>query len=1028
MSWPGTYHDEELITSGVEMAQESTRPYPVDELLSAVRLEIAAELRGDGKDNQKVPLSQGRRSSSIDGRYEYLFQCHKWQDDLDGKPVLVRLSRSTGDWAQAEAKRLPDGSVRLTTAVDLGHAPANVQIREDDAAGWRALAERLEAVGQPEHPVRVESAGWMVGEGSPRLGSERSMARWVANWSSLQLNSGQRQAVSQALAGEVTFLWGPPGTGKTDVVGHIIEGSYRQGLTVLFLAPTKVAVDQALERVCDLLSAEGGFPDGLVQRAGEITVPSLRDRYGEQVDPGRIAARLSAALDAALTENTGMLRTSQAGIAAHDRARALRADLAAAQQGHAEATQAGVAANAAQAEARREISEQTAVIEKTGAPRGLFADRKQKRMDDACEAVATARARLESITSILAAAELARRHASAETIRLRSAVAVEEAAVSGLPTRASLVSQADRLRQEINGLEEQRRKIKDTVRSKCRVLGATVAKAVQSRKLLDRVDVVVIDEAGMVDLPSAWYAAGLAGKRVVVAGDFRQLPAVTKGSGDRKATQEERHHALRWCARDVFHAAGLVGESGSVRPDSRLVALNTQYRMRSPICDLVNTVAYPDAPLSTGRVDDSRIPFNPLVDAPVILIDTSKQRIAGRDHLTNTVHEAAVHELVRGLQYEGVLPGRKAEDVSAGERATDRLAVIAPYRAQVQALKNSLTYRFGKPYEGLVDTVHRFQGSQRPIVILDTTAGSGRSPGFFFSGSGLSSHTCRLLNVALSRAQDHLVVLADVEHLREHLAVGSEALRMLDHLQANAQCMSVDQLIPVRDAAQLSALSDEELSRPAFFPADEVPAAVRWDIARASRTIELYSPFLDRQPVRTWSAHLAKRIVDGVQVTVTTRHPQEQTTDAAAERVQGLVDELRTVGCRVEFRERMHEKVLILDGSVLWHGSLNLLANKGPTDLMMRLTDPAACERVGRVIERARKEKPAWNPRTTGARKAGGAGSTDGERLYLEVSYADKDEAKKQLGARWDPDRRKWYVDATKVTREQAARWLPPTS
>ncbi|MGW3337858.1 DUF5710 domain-containing protein [Streptomyces sp. NPDC001009] len=47
---------------------------------------------------------------------------------------------------------------------------------------------------------------------------------------------------------------------------------------------------------------------------------------------------------------------------------------------------------------------------------------------------------------------------------------------------------------------------------------------------------------------------------------------------------------------------------------------------------------------------------------------------------------------------------------------------------------------------------------------------------------------------------------------------------------------------------------------------------------------------------------------------------------------------------------------------------------------------------------------------------------------YLEVSYTDKDEAKKQLGARWDPDRRKWYADATKVTREQAARWLPPTS
>lgn len=121
----------------------------------------------------------------------------------------------------------------------------------------------------------------------------------------------------------------------------------------------------------------------------------------------------------------------------------------------------------------------------------------------------------------------------------------------------------------------------------------------------------------------------------------------------------------------------------------------------------------------------------------------------------------------------------------------------------------------------------------------------------------------------------------------------------------------------------------------------------------------------------------------------------------------------------------MHEKVLILDGAILWHGSLNLLANTGPTDLMMRLTDPVACERVGRVIERARKERAAWNPRPDRAGGSIGAQRASDDRLYLEVTFAEKDEAKRQLGARWDPQRKRWYVDATKVSREQAARWLP---
>ncbi|UKY53177.1 AAA domain-containing protein [Streptomyces inhibens] len=541
----------------------------------------------------------------------------------------------------------------------------------------------------------------------------------------------------------------------------------------------------------------------------------------------------------------------------------------------------------AQSAARSSIFVQEAVIAKIGMPSGMFTARKQAQLESAQAAVRQARFQIQQAATNLAAADRDLRRATAEITRLRDALSSELPKLTGLPGRHALATQAEHLQQQISALEEQRRQIEETVRSKCRVLGATVAKAVQSRKLLDGVDVVVIDEAGMVDLPSAWYAAGLAGKRLVVAGDFRQLPAVTKGDGDRKATPAEHDHARQWTAQDVFHTAGLVTAGGSVARNARLVALDTQYRMRSAICDLVNTVAYPDAPLRTGRGDESRIPFNALADAPVILVDTSHQRISGRDHLTNTVHEVAVHELVRGLQYEGVLPGWKWEEASAGERATDRLAVIAPYRAQVKALKGSLAYRFGEQFEGLVDTVHRFQGSQRPIVILDTTAGAGAKPGFFFQGTGLSSHTCRLLNVALSRAQDHLVVVADVEHLREHLPAGSEASRMLDHLEAYAQCISVDQLIPVREAAQLSSLTDEELSRPAFFPADEVARAVEWDIDRATRSIEIYCPFLDPRPVRTWSAQLAKRTADGVNVIVRTRAPEEQTTDAAVERSKG---------------------------------------------------------------------------------------------------------------------------------------------
>lgn len=44
--------------------------------------------------------------------------------------------------------------------------------------------------------------------------------------------------------------------------------------------------------------------------------------------------------------------------------------------------------------------------------------------------------------------------------------------------------------------------------------------------------------------------------------------------------------------------------------------------------------------------------------------------------------------------------------------------------------------------------------------------------------------------------------------------------------------------------------------------------------------------------------------------------------------------------------------------------------------------------------------------------------------LYLQVPYAEKDQAK-AVGARWDPDRRQWWVDSQRVQRHEVTRWLP---
>ncbi|GLX50875.1 hypothetical protein Shyhy01_38250 [Streptomyces hygroscopicus subsp. hygroscopicus] len=98
------------------------RPYPVEELLTAVRAEILAELRNDAEGAMKVALSKGRLLSQSGGTREYLFECRTWHDSLDSVPVLARPSRSRKAWDPAEASRAPDGTVRLVTKADPGAA------------------------------------------------------------------------------------------------------------------------------------------------------------------------------------------------------------------------------------------------------------------------------------------------------------------------------------------------------------------------------------------------------------------------------------------------------------------------------------------------------------------------------------------------------------------------------------------------------------------------------------------------------------------------------------------------------------------------------------------------------------------------------------------------------------------------------------------------------------------------------------------------------------------------------------------
>ena len=969
-------------------------------LCHALDLEIAAQRRSKGN-GQLVRVRNGRFQGRDDDGWIYGFEAASWPATWTHPNALVRL-QGESEWTPAIL--LATGrSVDLRLDAELRGALVRAEIREDEAAALRVLQERLIATTTGHSPSRPTRSALILGGGSSLIGEERHPTRFVDRAQYDRLQPAQQKAVRQALGSDQTYIWGPPGTGKTDVLTSVIEGCLAQGRSVLFVVPTNIAVDQALMRICERLEGKPDFDRGLVQRLGDIVLPELAERYGSRIVADRTAARVAGDIDerigtARATRNRLQVQLetlAQIEAAIHHRDRVADQERA----------QRKVLAPLDQQITDLESRVNKLRVRLNTKSDSLLAGTRWSAVPRIEAELAVEQAELELHTSaaegprsLLKSTEKAHRLAEQEVHRLAEGLDDPSA------TSSVIQSALERNQQVLQRLDLERKDLLRLLESKLRVVATTATMAVQRRLPIENIDTVVIDEAGMLNLPTAFYLAGLSRRRVVLAGDFRQLPAVVVGTTDSKTHPTDRAQIVQWFARDPFRAGGVVSEAGAVLKDRRLVALDTQYRMRAGICSVVNAVAYPDAPLRTERDDDSRLPPSRLLTRPIVLIDTSARRMPGSTATRNVVHAGVVRELIRGLQFDGVLPGRNHGGAGLGTA----VGIIAPYRDQVKTLDAQFTERMGQKVEGVVQTVHRFQGSERRLIIFDTVAGAVKGVGRFFEESGLGSSTTRLVNVALSRAQDHLVVVADVQFLREKLPMASEVRILLDQLEQRGQIVPVDSLVPIRRAAELAALSDADRETTAFFPADEVFAAVEWDIRRAKERVEVYCAFLDFNSVMKWAKVFTDARERNVRVTVFTR-PDRPDEDA-------LIQHLISSGCSIERRQHMHEKVVVID-DVLWHGSLNLLAHIRSTDLMMRMVSRAACDEVRRVLDQARPTRTTPpDPSPVDAP----------HRLYLAVKFEEKDEAK-AAGAEWDRSRKKWYVDKRKkIPLEAFKKWSPP--
>lgn len=101
----------------------------------------------------------------------------------------------------------------------------------------------------------------------------------------------QAEAFRACLSPGVRLVWGPPGTGKTQVLASAIEALVRRGQRVLLVSTANVAVDNALQAVVRRLSAR----PGTAIRVGPPKLPDIAADPNVQLE--RLATTQSVAVD-----------------------------------------------------------------------------------------------------------------------------------------------------------------------------------------------------------------------------------------------------------------------------------------------------------------------------------------------------------------------------------------------------------------------------------------------------------------------------------------------------------------------------------------------------------------------------------------------------------------------------------------------------------------------------------------------------------------------------------------------------------
>ena len=257
-------------------------------------------------------------------------------------------------------------------------------------------------------------------------------------------------------------------------------------------------------------------------------------------------------------------------------------------------------------------------------------------------------------------------------------------------------------------------------------------------------DFLFIDEAGQVCLANA-VAMSRSANNLVLLGDQMQLEQPVQGSHPGDARLSALQYALKDTEKSqedapVFHAV--------IPPDVGLF-LGESRRMHPDVCRFISESIYESRLGCIPECANQKI--TPPATGGVFVTKESGIVFSGIKHDGDIQQSDEEVERVRAIYDEMLGRAYTAKDSVTKPLQLDDFLFIAPYNAQVRALKTAL------PAGARIGSVDKFQGQEAAVCILSLCSSYGE-----YGSRGLRFILDRSrINVAISRAKCLAVVVGD---------------------------------------------------------------------------------------------------------------------------------------------------------------------------------------------------------------------------------------------------------------------------